>query len=352
MSSNPSSTVTREARDPAQAAISAGFFPLKPHRLPKGTASIDLHALGFVVGVEGAWTSADLSQFRDFLRTRRLTPTDEEVSGSLARAKRKYLNGEHRMFLCTADPCCRERHFDDSQTGLASSGRLAGLPISATGCQGHCKQAPVLSIRIGSQSQVLGRVSSEEDWGSALSYIKSTVQADSLLVNPGNACGFVYDPAHESVKPDCHLKPLEFLLGRFRGVGRCADSGYTFQKETLGTLEAGGRFIALRMAASYPLPSGRKDTHRALVMVGTPDAASGLTGRAYTDGGDTRDYKVEEREGALVFADSVPDHSRDWIRARKLLKQTNEGFEERLEADAGNGFATYYSIAMKRIQSP
>ena len=90
----------------------------------------------------------------------------------------------------------------------------------------------------------------------------------SLLVNPGEAQAFLHDPVHERAKPDTHLKRLRFLLGHFHGEGCYATGGYRFEKEVVGGLEAGGRFIALRMAASYPLADGRKDIHRALVIVG------------------------------------------------------------------------------------
>ena len=74
------------------------------------------------------------------------------------------------------------------------------------------------------------------------------------------------------------MKPLEFLLGHFRGEGRYAMVEYAFQKEVIGSFEAGGRFIALRMDASYPLADGRKDVHKAFVIVGSePPAKSAPT---------------------------------------------------------------------------
>jgi hypothetical protein len=160
---------------------------------------------------------------------------------------------------------------------------------------------------------------------------------------------FMHDPVHEHGKPDAQSKALQFLVGHFRGEGCCATNGYKFQKEVVGTWEAGGRFIVLRMAASYPLADGRKDTHRALVVVGPKPASRDITGRAYTDGGGICEYEVERQGQALLFDDASPDHTRDWKGSRKLLEPTNEGFEERLEVDAGEGFFTYYSIPMRRV---
>jgi len=65
-------------------------------------------------------------------------------------------------------------------------------------------------------------------------------------------------------------------------------NSYAFQKEVIGTFEAGGRFIALRMDASYPLADGRKDVHKALVIVGSEAASGSITAHAYTDGGIVR----------------------------------------------------------------
>jgi hypothetical protein len=329
--------------------INAGFLPVKVRQSRGASETLDFHTSGFVTGVEGVWEKSDLTQFRYFLNLRHLSPTEEELIRSLERAKTNYLQGDNHLFVCNANPCCKACGFDVSEKGLAAAGRMAGLPVSTTGCQGQCKLAPVLSLRIGDRHQMLTRVVNSEDWRAVLTFAKVAVHASSVLVPPGDAQAFFHDPVHEHDKPDARLKTLQFLVGRFRGEGRFATSGQTFQKEVLGTFEAGGRFIALRMAASYPLADGRKDTHRALVIVGTKKNAGGIIGRAYTDDGSIHEYELEQRQQSLQFADAPPDHSRGWKRVRKVLKPTSGGFEERLEADAGEGFTTCYTISMRRI---
>ncbi len=111
-----------------------------------------------------------------------------------------------------------------------------------------------------------------------MKFVQAAVDAGSLLANPGDAAEFLHDPAHEHGQSGARLKSLRFLLGHFRGEGRCAATGYTFQKEVIGTMEAGGQFIALRMAASYPLADGRQDTHRALVIVGSKPGSQRISG--------------------------------------------------------------------------
>ena len=126
-------------------------------------------------------------------------------------------------------------------------------------------------------------------------------------------------------------------------------SQYAFHKEMIGSFEAGGRFIALRMDASYPLADGRNDVHKALVIVGSEPSSGGITAHAYTDGGVVRQYAIERNEQTLEFADFAPGHANQWKRARKIIRPTLEGFEERLEVDDGNGFVPYYTIPMRKV---
>ena len=81
-------------------------------------------------------------------------------------------------------------------------------------------------------------------------------------------------------------------------------TGYTFSKEVIGAFEAGGRFIALRMDASYPLPDGRR-MHKALVIVGSEPSSDTIKAHVYTDGGTVREYCIESGDGQLHF-DDVP----------------------------------------------
>ena len=228
------------------------------------------------------------------------------------------------------------------------SSNQIGAAIVKTGCQGPCKQAPVLALRIGDKQELFAEVASEEDWRAVLKFAKAAVHAKSLLVDTGAAERFRFDPVHDHGKPSAHMKPLEFLLGHFRGEGRYAMADYAFQKEVIGSFEAGGRFIALRMDASYPLADGRKDVHKAFVIVGSEPTGQ-ISAHAYTDGGAMREYAIERHNENLEFADVAPGHASQWKRARKILRPTPDGFEERLEVDPGDGFVPYYVIPMQRV---
>jgi hypothetical protein len=308
---------------------------------------LDFHTAGLLVKGQGSWTNSALAQFRHFLRLRRLAPSEDELFGSLQRAKAAYASGDKRLYVCAAQPCCGKIAYDVSDAALQRVSREVGVAISKTGCQGPCKQAPVLSLRIGDKQEMFAEVASEDDWRALLTFVKAAAGAGTLLIDSGAAEKFRFDPVHDHGKPSAHLTTLEFLLGHFRGEGKYSMADYAFQKEVVGSFEAGGRFIALRMDASYPLADGRKDVHKAFVIVG-PGPSGNITAHAYTDGGLVREYAIERSDGSLEFADTPPGHASQWKRARKILRPTGDGFEERLEVDPGDGFVPYYVIPMRR----
>ena len=119
----------------------------------------------------------------------------------------------------------------------------------------------------------------------------------------------------------------------------------------VGSYEAGGRCMTLRMEARYPTSDGRHDLHRALVVVGlASESKDKLVGRAFTDGGDMHDYEVECQGTCLEFDDQSPDHGTAWKRVRKVLRPTREGYEECLYVDRGDGLEPYYRIEMQRAR--
>jgi hypothetical protein len=317
----------------------------------EGTAELEFHASGFLVQVKGTWTDAGLAQFRHFLNLRRLWPTTVELADALTLAQEKYFEGKNRLYLCVAQPCCNNISVDISDAALDRLSREVGLPILKTGCQGPCKRAPIVSLRIGERSEMFAQVTTQDDWRAVFEFGRAAVSAGSLLIDSGAAAELLHDPVHDRAKPGAQLKPLRFLLGHFRGEGRFAMTEYAFHKEVIGSFEAGGRFIALRMDASYPLADGRKDVHKALVIVGLEPSSGNITAHAYTDGGIVREYAVARSEQALEFADLAPGHANQWKRARKIIKPTDDGFEESLEVDAGEGFVPYYTIPMRKIAS-
>src|SRR5687767_13522149 len=192
----------------------------------EASTELEFHASVLLVKVEGSWTEPALAQFRHFLNLRRLSPSAHELDGALGAAKETYFDGQNRLYVCAAQPCCSKIGFDTSDAAIDRLSREVGLPISKTGCQGPCKQAPIVSLRIGARSEMFAHVTAENDWRAVLGFVKAAVRAGSLLIDPGDAEDYLHDPVHDHGKPSAHLKPLRFLLGHFRGEGRYAMTEY------------------------------------------------------------------------------------------------------------------------------
>ena len=325
----------------------------KTDKASEDTTDLESHASGFVAKVSGEWTDTAFAQFRDYLKKIGIFTSEDELRAVVENAKGKFWQGDCRVFLCNALPCHAKIGFDLSIEALDRSYSELGVPVSLTGCQGPCKQAPVLTLRVGNRSECFAQVASPADWQAVLKFANRAAAAGTLLLDAQEAQQYRFDPVHDGPKPNVHLNHLLFLLGHFRGEGKYAMTGYTFSKEVIGAFEsAGGRFIALRMDASYPLSDGRKDVHKALVIVGSEPSSDTIKAHVYTDGGAMREYCVESDNGQLHFDDVPPGHGKLWKRARKILRPTAEGFEERLEVDSGDGsFVPYYVIVMRKVAS-
>ena len=322
----------------------------KTAKASEDTTDLESHASGFVAKVSGEWTDTAFAQFRDYLKKIGIFTSEDELRAVVENAKGKFWQGDCRVFLCNALPCHAKIGFDLSIEALDRSYSELAVPVSLTGCQGPCKQAPVLTLRVGNRSECFAQVASPADWQAVLKFANRAAAAGTLLLDAQEAQQYRFDPVHDGPKPNVHLNHLLFLLGHFRGEGKYAMTGYTFSKEVIGAFEAGGRFIALRMDASYPLSDGRKDVHKALVIVGSEPSSDTIKAHVYTDGGAMREYCVESDNGQLHFDDVPPGHGKLWKRARKILRPTAEGFEERLEVDSGDGsFVPYYVIVMRKV---
>ena len=157
---------------------------------------------------------------------RGLLPSDRELEVVLARAREQYSEGKYRLSICSARLCCDRICFDTSDRALGALAQDMDIPISKTGCQGPCKQAPVLSLRVGDRSEVFAQVFSMQDWQIVLNFVKAVRRSGTLLTYAAEAEKFRFDPVHDHAKTGAHLQPLEFLVGHFRGVGKYAMTPY------------------------------------------------------------------------------------------------------------------------------
>lgn len=297
---------------------------------------LELHAAGFVVRHDGTLDERIHARFRAYVRARGVGATAEQIEGALRAATSRY-RSEDALLVCEAAPCA-------GSPGVRVG---EGVPVRRTGCQGFCKHKPMVALKLGDKRELIGRATTGGDREAIARYVRAAFASGSMLVPERGAIEPLrIDPDHGGA-PAAQLRAVHFLSNRFRGAGRYADGSYSFTKELVGTYEAGGRVLALRMAAHYPTAEHGLDVHRALVIVGL-DARGALSGRAYTDGGDVHDYAITLARDELQFADRSPDHGAAWRAVRKRLVPTTTGYEERLEVDRGGGYEPYYAVAMQR----
>jgi len=315
------------------------------------TSLLDLLTLALVVRGLGVCRDETVSDLRRYVHSQAMTHTSREFDASLARAKRHFAQGGAHLFLCDGEPCRQRRRFEVISSRLQDDAKRIGCQISPTACQGPCKQAPVALLRVGHGCELFAQFVRRREWEAVLEFAQRATLAKTVLVNAGTSQPFRYDPVHEPVKPSAVLESARFLLGHFEGTVELPLEQRSIQKEVVGCWEAGGRFLSLRMAATYRRINGSWDRHQALIILGPDEQTGALVSRAYTDGGMIHEFHIVIEEKRLMFADKVPHHL-PAVAARKVLTPTVHGYEETLELDRGRGvFEPYYSIPIQRKQS-
>lgn len=310
---------------------------------------LDGLTLALVVGEMGICDDKAVADLRRYAQSKNMVPDEAEFGASLNRAKRTFAEGPSHLFLCDGAPCRKRRRFDGSIEALRQAAEAVDCRITMTACQGPCKQAPVATLRVETHCGMFSQFAQASQWDAILGFAKVACAAGSLDVSAGNAEPFRYDPGHETEKPSPALLPLQFLIGHFKGIVELPEEQRSIRKEVTGSWEVGGRFISLRMAATYQRREGPSDCHHALVLVGVDGEEGGFLARAYTDSGMVQDFHVEMDGSHVWFADRVP-HGVNATAARKVLAPAEHGYNESLELDRDREqFDAYYTIPMQRI---
>jgi hypothetical protein len=312
------------------------------------TSSLDSLTLALVVSGMGVCTDAVIADLRRYVESKAITQSSVEFDASLARAKRHFFEHGPHLFLCDGEPCRQQRGFEATANALQDEAERIGCRISPTACQGPCKQAPLALLRVGHGCELFSQFARRREWEAVLSFTQRAVQAKTLLVDAGTAQPFRFDPIHEPEKPSAALEYVRFLLGHFEGTVELPQEQRSIQKEVVGSWEAGGRFLSLRMAATYRKTNGSWDRHQAFIVLGPDEETGALVSRAYTDGGMIHEFHLVMEDGRLMFPDRMP-HNMPAVAARKVLAPTTQGYEERVEIDWGRGvYEPYYSMPLQR----
>ncbi|MGQ0811055.1 MAG: (2Fe-2S) ferredoxin domain-containing protein, partial [Nitrospiraceae bacterium] len=288
---------------------------------------LDGLTLALVVGEKGICADEAVADLRRYAQSKDIVSNAADFDQSLDRAKQQFAEGHTHFFLCDGAPCRRRRRFDGMAGALQQAAETVGCRITLTACQGPCKQAPVATLRVGTQSEMFAQFAQVSQWEAVLGFVKAACKAGTLQIAAESAEPFRYDPDHGSEKPCPAILPLQILIGHIEGMVELPEERRSIHKEVVGSWEVGGRFIALRMAATYQRAGGPNDRHHALVLVGPDGEAGGFLSRAYTDAGLVQDFHLECEGTQLWFADRVP-HGVVAKAARKVLAPTAEGYDE------------------------
>ncbi len=311
-------------------------------------SSLDRLTLALVVSGLGDYTNEAVSDLRRDVESKEIMHAAKEFDASLERAKRHFTQGDAHLFLCDGEPCQQRRRFEATSDALQREAERIDCLISPTACQGPCKQAPVALLRVGHGCEFFAQFVRHREWEAVLGFAQRAAQAKTLLVDAGAAQPFRYDPVHQPEKPSAALESVRFLVGHFEGTVELPLEQRSIQKEVIGSWEAGGRFLSLRMAATYRAKNGSWDRHQVFIVLGPDEETGTLVSRAYTDGGMIHEFHIVIEERRLMFADRVPHHV-PAMAARKVLTPTMDGYEETLELDRGRGvFEPYYKMPIQR----
>jgi hypothetical protein len=286
---------------------------------------------------------------RHYLQSKNIAHTMADFDASLDRGKRHFAEGDAYVFLCDGVPCQRRRRFEVTFNALQHEAERIDCQMSLTGCQGPCKQAPVATLRVGKTCEMFVQFAQPREWEAILAFAARAADAGTMLVESGSVEPFQFDPVHDHEKGSAALEPLRFLVGHFEGRVDLPHERRSLSKEVMGTWEAGGRVLTLRMTVTYRRDGAQSDRHQAFVIIGPEEERGGLVARAYTDGGTTQEFYLEVDGPRVFFADRVP-HGVPATAARKVLAIAKHGYDESLEIDRGLGlFDVYYTIPLRKI---
>lgn len=307
--------------------------------------AMEKQLLGFIAGHQGSWGKSALDRLHWQLRRAGHDLTREELEARLEAIRPEFEACNAHLFLCAGKPCQNFSSCPVEETAHRIGDDVGNMPITLTDCQGPCNHGPVATLRVGIRSVCLSGFRRDTDVAAMAAYCSRASKAGTHLIDPANALGLIHQEEDHGFDGG-KFAPVAFLLGHHIGTGFCGAEQMRFIKEVRGSWEAGGRFLGLRMSATYGLGEDFKDTHSAYVMVGLNPETGGLESRGYTDGGEEIIYPMMVQPGGIIaFPDRVP-HSTGATCAEKRLSPTDGGYREVLELKYPDGRrAVYYEIS-------
>lgn len=306
--------------------------------------------LGFMARVQGEETKESIASLKKSLAKKGFDLNEAEFIEKLKESKNKFIEGDSHIYICTGKSCGEKLKNISLDSVVKPFKHGFQGKYSLTKCQGHCDNAPALAFRVGKRAEIFTDMKSETDLEDVLDYCKKAAKERTLLIPMDSAGKFRHDPVEDHGTASPEIKVLDFLVGKFRGIGTNHFSGNTFYKDVFSYLEPEGNFITLDMAASYKLDNGFNDVHYAKNIISF-DNNKGYSAISFLTNGAVKSINLNYNDGELSFEDEIPHNLSDSPeKAIKTICKTKDGYKEKLILKFKDGSEKeYYTVDLKKI---
>ena len=125
-------------------------------------------ALSLVIHKNGHVSGEDVDDLIDRYRVKKGITLDKDKYWQAVRAATEhYQRQQYCLFVCTDSRCLAKTFLNPSNSSMQALSHELNCPVEVTGCHWQCDDAPVLTLKVGSQSYSFPDCSSAESWQSA-----------------------------------------------------------------------------------------------------------------------------------------------------------------------------------------
>src|SRR4029450_5228504 len=125
-------------------------------------------ALSLVIHKNGNVDREDVDDLIDRYRVKKGITLDKDKYWQAVRAATEhYQRQQYCLFVCTDSRCLAKSSINPSNSSMQALSRELNCPVEVTGCHWQCDDAPVLTLKVGSNSYAIANCSSDETWKAA-----------------------------------------------------------------------------------------------------------------------------------------------------------------------------------------
>lgn len=131
-------------------------------------------ALSFVLHNNGQILESDIDDLLEHFKVDKGIEIDkEEFLYEVKEAKQFFKNFDKCLFVCTNVTCSKLSYFESSKESFENLSKSIDCPVIPTGCHWQCENAPVVTMKKGSQLQSFVNCSNSSSWDSVIENAKN-----------------------------------------------------------------------------------------------------------------------------------------------------------------------------------